>query len=356
MEKWLKVFKEFQIETTDGEVINFDNNFLDELVIDYNTRITKDVTDLAPLVLGHPDPYFESSAPAYGWIKSLKRTENFLEALVEFGTEAVNWIKEKKYTRMSISFDYKAKRFLHLGLLGAHYPRIKNLQPLEFSEGKYNVAEKLNKEKTMNFIFDDELQLEFTNKKEKTNMNLEEQFAETKSELKLLQNELKIAKEQLAKFSESETIYKDTITNITHEKEVLQNSLNDKENELKNLNNKIAKSEIENFVNDLITSGKINANDKENLTNELFVLKNSEVKFSDDVTMFEYRKQTLNNSKQAPVLTEIAVSGSTNENHNFNFNDLNDYEMNLKLSEAAEKLAVKENISYESAINKLLKG
>ena len=86
-----------------------------------------------PLVLGHP----ETNAPAYGWVRGLRRKVRdgvaILEAKVkQVAPEFKAWVNSGAFKKRSASF-YQDGRLRHVGFLGAAPPAVKGLPDVSFS-------------------------------------------------------------------------------------------------------------------------------------------------------------------------------------------------------------------------------
>lgn len=111
---------------SNGIVVNTTIDDLNNIAETYNNNKQK-----APLVIGHVN---ESTAPALGWVKSLKVKDNILFADVEtnelFDKKV---LKEKQYKNISIRLS-KENKLKHIALLGASIPADPNISSIDFSE------------------------------------------------------------------------------------------------------------------------------------------------------------------------------------------------------------------------------
>lgn len=127
----------------DGETLVIDDKLLDQLVETYDPINSHE----APVCLGHDDDVGilpkHDGAPAHGWLLSLRRVKDSLFGDFEISDELANWIKEKLYKKLSVSFytsDSKlspgnGKAYMrHVAMLGASPPVVKGLQAYSLSE------------------------------------------------------------------------------------------------------------------------------------------------------------------------------------------------------------------------------
>ena len=126
-----------------GQAIEITPEVLDGLAANYNPQ-----THEAPLVLGHP----KHNAPAFGWIRSLRRQGNLLTAeLDQLHDKVAEWIDKGAYKKLSASLyqpnspanpapgQYSLR---HIGLLGAEPPAIKGLPAIQFAEVSETIIER----------------------------------------------------------------------------------------------------------------------------------------------------------------------------------------------------------------------
>ena len=86
----------------------------------------------SPLVIGHP----EQDAPAYGWVKELRREGDVLMAsFSQVPDEIKEAVANGSYKKKSAAF-YKNGALRHVGLLGATPPAVKGLGDVAFKEGR----------------------------------------------------------------------------------------------------------------------------------------------------------------------------------------------------------------------------
>ena len=97
---------------------------LDRLVEGYSA------SDPAPVVVGHP----EMDDPAYGWVESIRRTGDRLQAkLRDIVPEFRQAVEANMYAGRSIAADPGWTTLRHIGFLGARKPAVDGLAPTQFS-------------------------------------------------------------------------------------------------------------------------------------------------------------------------------------------------------------------------------
>ena len=129
-----EIFKTGTHTASNGNTKTFETSDLQTIASNYNPQQNE-----APIVLGHP---WNDDAPAYGWIKNLKLSDD-QETLIaegELSDELVDLVKEKKYKKRSISLG-SDHNLLHVGFLGAATPAVKGLADINFSEKKEDHSE-----------------------------------------------------------------------------------------------------------------------------------------------------------------------------------------------------------------------
>lgn len=129
---WIEVFKTGEHTDSAGETRVWTVNDLDRIVELYNNQPPEEKHE-APVVIGHP----ENDAPAYGWVKQLKRKGNKLLAeIVDLDENFIDLVKKRRYEKISVAF-YDNLLLRHVGFLGAVPPAVKGLKPVQFAEFAY---------------------------------------------------------------------------------------------------------------------------------------------------------------------------------------------------------------------------
>ena len=110
-----------------GEKGNFSQADLDGIIRNYTPSVHE-----APVVIGHP----ESDAPAFGWVESLRRVGDVLQAQFKQVVPAfADAVEAGLYKKRSVSLYDSAKGWSlrHVGFLGAMPPEIKGLADIKFA-------------------------------------------------------------------------------------------------------------------------------------------------------------------------------------------------------------------------------
>ena len=127
MSNWTAIFKTGTHTDSGGHTRNFTRADLDKVVDSYDPADHE-----APLVIGHP----KDDAPAYGWVKKLKRDGEVL--LAQFGQvaeEIAQKVSKDRFKKKSMAL-YPDGSLRHVGLLGAMPPAVKGLGDVAFKEGE----------------------------------------------------------------------------------------------------------------------------------------------------------------------------------------------------------------------------
>ena len=127
MQNLCEIFRCGEHTDSKGRKVNVTEKTLDEIVSNFETN-NPDV----PICIGHP----QNSAPAYGWVNSVKRIGDklycdFKQVQSEF-KEAVN---KGLFKTRSISYDPRTNTLRHIAFLGAQAPAIKGMEQFCFGEG-----------------------------------------------------------------------------------------------------------------------------------------------------------------------------------------------------------------------------
>ncbi len=110
-----------------GQVVNLTEADLDRLVANFDPAASPG----APLVLGHP----KTDAPAYGWVRELKRQgAKLLARFRSVPEELKRAVAEERYRNFSVKVSGALDKLIHVGLLGAALPAITGLKPAALAE------------------------------------------------------------------------------------------------------------------------------------------------------------------------------------------------------------------------------
>ncbi len=125
MKGWIEIFRTGTHTSSEGITKTWTEADLDKIAASYG-----DSSHEAPVVIGHP----EKNAPAYGWVKAVKRQGNLLLAkLTQVAPEFAELVKAGRYKKRSISL-YPDGTLRHIGFLGAQPPAVKGLADIAFND------------------------------------------------------------------------------------------------------------------------------------------------------------------------------------------------------------------------------
>ena len=125
---WIEIFRAGNY----GERGAWTPDDLDRLAASYNPRL-----QAAPVVLGHP----ADDAPAFGWVRRLRRAGYSLWAQLEKVDPALDaLLRAGRFRQRSVALYKKfpatdGPYLRHVGFLGAAPPAVKGLAPVRFAEG-----------------------------------------------------------------------------------------------------------------------------------------------------------------------------------------------------------------------------
>lgn len=124
-----EIFKTGTHTSDNGVTRSFSASDLDLIVNSYNPSIHE-----APIVIGHP----KDNSPAFGWIDSLKRVGDTIVASAKnFVPEFLDALKSGLYKKRSISLNPDGT-LNHVGFLGAAAPAVKGLKDISFSDSSFD--------------------------------------------------------------------------------------------------------------------------------------------------------------------------------------------------------------------------
>jgi hypothetical protein len=131
----IQIFKAGRHTAMSGEALSFSDADLDGTVSSYDPAVHE-----APVVIGHP----KHDAPAYGWVKGLRRDgDTLLAGVDQLEPGFAEMVRDGRFKKVSASF-YKPDSpsnpkpgsyyLRHVGFLGAQPPAVKGLAPIELSD------------------------------------------------------------------------------------------------------------------------------------------------------------------------------------------------------------------------------
>jgi len=136
------IFRPGRHRTVDGRSLEFSESDLDAIVAAYDPKLHQ-----APVVIGHP----ALDAPAYGWVKSIRRVADGIAAeFSRINPAFAEGVEQGAYQKFSACFyapgapnnpvpDVYYLR--HVGTLGAAPPAIKGLRSVAFAEDEEGIVE-----------------------------------------------------------------------------------------------------------------------------------------------------------------------------------------------------------------------
>jgi hypothetical protein len=274
--------------------------------------------DEAPIVIGHP----VYNSPAFGWISSLEVTpDGVLIADApddKIQPEFIDALKAGTYKKRSISLTPEGK-LRHVGFLGGAAPAVKGLADIQFSQPSSSV-------------------FEFELMQEKKNEELNS-LSQKVDELKTSLDNLNL------NYSESAST-----------KERLSEVLS----QVNSLRNKITQNELTDYLDDKITEGKLTPAIKDKLlnvsafiTSQNFSSDFSETKFQNDIS--NLIKDLSDSFPKIIHFENFAEKPDTIEEvKEEDFGDYSVDEQSKSFHKKALSLMKKDNVSYLTAINKLM--
>jgi hypothetical protein len=287
----------------------------------------------APIVIGHP----VDNAPAYGWIESLKVTGDKLiakakDVIPEF-TEAV---KKGLYKKRSISLD-KDGKLRHVGFLGAAAPAVKGLADIQFSSVP---------DATYEYDIPGEKQEAISD-----NENNNESVSYPEQTEKLFSN-----------FSDQLNNIQSLLSNLTQDfKEKDSEQIKNINQQINNIRFKLNTSELENKINTKLDEGSYTPAMKQKTMNLLSYI--NDQNFTDDFSFSNFSETIRGlindfiDSVPKIIYYENFAEKPEDDIKNFtgDYSGLPVDEESSALHKKAVRLMKKDNISYESAVLKIVK-
>ncbi len=286
--------------------------------------------DEAPIVIGHP----EDNDPAFGWISSLSVSEDgklIAEAPDEkLQTDFLNALKDGSYKKRSISLTPEGK-LRHVGFLGAAKPAVKGLADIQFSSPSSVIYE-----------FDFEKKV------------LEEKPAQTNTDsnkITELSQEINTLKETISSMQKN---FSEPEVNTTKE------SIDKINSQLNSLQAKISNSDFENLLDDKVEEGTLTPAIKDKVleVSNFMQSQNFSDNFSPTRFQGDVNKLLISLVNSFPKIIYYDNFAEKPEEEN-SFKDDSFIGMEIdaeskQLHKKALALMKKENISYLSAVTKII--
>ncbi len=122
LDGWIDICRAGDWRDMAGRDVRLDEDRLDRIVA------AQAAADPAPVVVGHP----EANAPAFGWVDSLRRVGDRLQAkLRDISAPFREAVEAGRYAGRSIALQGDTLR--HLGFLGGRAPAVPGLAPTQFA-------------------------------------------------------------------------------------------------------------------------------------------------------------------------------------------------------------------------------
>lgn len=131
-EKWIAIARTGRFTDSAGQPHTFTTGDLDAIAASYDPKQLE-----APLVFGHP----QDNAPAFGWVRQLKRQgEELCAQFAQVPPEVQKLVAQGSYKYVSMSLMPDRTRLRHVGLLGAAVPAIEGLGPVAFAHADSSIT------------------------------------------------------------------------------------------------------------------------------------------------------------------------------------------------------------------------
>ena len=300
---WIEIFKTGTWTSSQGKTTTYNKDDLDAIVAKFNPE------QQPPVTVGHPK---EDSAPAFGWMRALKRVGDVLMGDFEFVPEFLELLKKGVYKNRSIGLRDGA--IAHVAFLGGVAPAVKGLEGIKFSaDGAKTEYYETNLEK------ENEMEKEIQEKIAR----LEAENAKMKADFAAAQKENESLKAEKAK-AESEKRY----------------------------------SEIENFCDSLVEEGKVTPEVAENIKATMQGLCPYEENFKKGGVVEQIKAMYSGLPKMEHLNPDVAnkknAKGGESEIQADYYGMPVDPDSAL-LHQKAEKIQKEEKISYSEAVVKAMK-
>ena len=146
---WVDVMRTGTFTPSDRDTYKVTTELLDNCI-----RLFSSGERRVPLVFGHP----KTNAPAYGWVSSLRRVGDVLQAqFAQVHDDAKTLVENGYFKNVSVSLN-PGGGLRHIGLLGAVQPAIPGLRDVQFEAGEESIvlefAARSSRESEMSFALD----------------------------------------------------------------------------------------------------------------------------------------------------------------------------------------------------------
>lgn len=279
--KKIEIFKVGSWTSAEGQTIRFTERDLQRTAAVYDPSKFD-----APLVLGHP----KTDAPAYGWVKRLSYAAGKLFAEIDDLEPAFSEaVSKKRYKKISASFYAPAHPgnpvpgtyyLRHIGFLGAAAPAVKGLKPVSFADAA-----------SLTFDFAEE-----TGNSEETKAAgilgkikelIAEKFGDDDAEKAVPAEDLAALEEKPVATEETSEKPADLNEEEDEEKEKQESSFAEREAALAKREKALKHSENEQFLDTLISAGRLMPGMKIKVLNFMDALANGDtLSFSEKADTF----------------------------------------------------------------------
>lgn len=126
----IEVFRAGTFADSNGKTREYSIADLEKIADTYNKRLQADVSNIAPVVKGHP----KDNAPALAWTSYLKcEGDRLIAGIRDIDSNFMQELEDGRYKKISISL-FPDLMLRHIGFLGAATPAVSGLEPAEFIE------------------------------------------------------------------------------------------------------------------------------------------------------------------------------------------------------------------------------
>ncbi len=313
-----EIFKSGTHTSDNGITRAFSASDLDLIVNSYNPASHE-----APIVIGHP----RDNSPAFGWIDSLKRVGDTIVASAKnLVPEFLDALKAGLYKKRSISLNPDGS-LNHVGFLGAAAPAVKGLKDISFSDSSFD-----------SFCFDDSDISCFNSPIKKFSIL---------DEIKRLLTSRNIP--DAAPINSSSQVVPDDF----------QQTAASLINQINSLDYKLNRINFESFLDSKISDGFLTPSLKNNFLSLLDFVSGanfSEVTFSHPSFVESVKNQISATVDSLPKLIDFNSLSFKDDSNSAkdNYSEFNVDSESYQLHKKALALSKDENISYTSAIQKLI--